>query len=76
VGYRASERAQAQEREAPFPFTISDEQRRLMQWYLEEYLLCPWGEFRTRAQQAERLMGQLGAGLFESVFASRETMAL
>lgn len=30
VGYRASERAQAQEREIPFSFTISDEDRRLL----------------------------------------------
>ena len=39
--------------EASFRCTVTDEQRRLMQWHLEEYLLCPWGEFRHRAQQAE-----------------------
>ena len=45
VSYRAQEGAQLQERETPFAFTVTDEQRRLIQWYLEEYLLYPWGVF-------------------------------
>jgi hypothetical protein len=65
-----------QEREIPFSFRISDDDRRLLQWYLEEYLLYPWGEFRTRAQQVEQRMEQLGTDLFRAVFALPETMAL
>jgi hypothetical protein len=76
VSYRAQEGAQPQERETPFAFTVTDEQRRLIQWYLEEYLLYPWGVFPSRAQQAEALMEQLGAELFGAVFGSRETAAL
>ena len=69
VSYRAQEGAQPQERDTPFAFTVTDEQRRLMQWYLEEYLLYSWGVFRTRAQEAEALMEQLGAELFGAVSA-------
>lgn len=76
VSYRPQEGAQAQERETPFKFTVTDEQRRLIQWYLEEYLIYPWGEFRNRAQQVEQLMEQLGEKLFEAVFGSKETSAL
>jgi len=76
VSYRAQEGAQPQERETSFAFTVTDEQRRLILWYLEEYLLYPWGVFPSRAQQAEALMEQLGAELFGAVFGSRETAAL
>jgi hypothetical protein len=50
VSYRSQEGAQAQERETDFGFSVSENQRRDIQWYLEEYLLYPWGEFRSRAQ--------------------------
>jgi len=73
VSYRAESGAQPQERETEFTFAVTDEQRRLIQWYLEEYLHCPWGEFRIRAKQAEELMERLGAELFDAVFSSRET---
>jgi hypothetical protein len=76
VSYRPQEGAQAQERETAFTFIITEEQRRLIQWYLEEYLLYPWCEFRNRAQRVEELMEQLGVQLFEAVFRSRETGAL
>src|SRR5262249_7922397 len=76
VSYRTQEGAQPQERETPFAFAVTDEQRRLIQWYLEDYLLYPWGVFRTRAQEAEALMGQLGAELFDAVFGSRDTAEL
>ncbi|MBI3796026.1 MAG: CHAT domain-containing protein [Deltaproteobacteria bacterium] len=76
VSYRPQEGAQARERETPFKFTVTDEPRRLIQWYLEEYLVYPWGEFRNRAQQVEQLMQQLGEELFEALFGSRETSAL
>src|SRR5215813_12561275 len=76
VSYRPQEGAQAQERETAFTFAITEEQRQLIQWYLEQYLLYPWGEFRKRAQRAEELMEQLGVKLFEAVFRNRETGAL
>jgi len=76
VSYRSREGAQPQERVTPFGFRIDDEQRRLVQWYLEQYLVFPWGEFRERAQRVETLLQQLGAELFESTFGNRETAAL
>lgn len=76
VSYRAESGMQPQERETEFRFAISGEERRLLRWYLEEYLIYPWGEFRTRAQEAEELMQRLGGALFEAVFRSRETLAL
>ncbi len=71
VSYRAEPGAQPQERETAFTFAITDEQRRLIQWYLEEYLIYPWGEFRTRAEQIEELMERLGVQLFDAVFHNR-----
>lgn len=41
VSYRHESGAQAQEREADFQFAVSPDERRLIQWYLEEYLLYP-----------------------------------
>lgn len=76
VSYRAREGVQPQEHEALFRFTVTDEQRRLMQWYLEEYLVYPWGKFRNRAQQAETMMDELGAQLFNAVFKSKQAAAL
>ncbi len=76
VAYCPREGAQAQERETAFSFTVGDEQRREIQWYLEEYLVYPWGQFRERAAQVEALMERLGAELFDAVFGERETAAL
>ena len=76
VSYRPQEGAQAQERETEFTFAVTEEQRRLIQWYLEEYLLYPWGELRQRASRVEELMTQLGEELFQAVFDNRETAAL
>jgi tetratricopeptide (TPR) repeat protein len=76
VSYCPEMGAQSQGREAEFKFSISDEQHRLIQWYLEEFLIYPWGEFRTRSQQAEDLMTRLGEELFLAVFGTEETRAL
>ena len=76
VSYRPQGGAQAQESEAGFAFTVSEEARRDIQWYLEEYLLYPWGEMANRAQRVEELMGRLGAELFDAVFGSRQAVAL
>lgn len=76
VSYCPQEGAQAQQRETAFEFAVTEDQRRLIQWYLEEYLMYPWGEFRLRAEQAEKLMEQLGVQLFDAVFSSRDTATL
>jgi len=76
VGYRPELGAGAQEREAPFDFTVSDDDRSLLRWYLEEYLVFPWGEFRARAGKAEEAMRRLGEALFDAVFADRNIAAL
>jgi tetratricopeptide (TPR) repeat protein len=76
VSYRKESGAQAQERVADFDFAVTDEQRRLLQWYLEEYLLFPYGEFCNRAQQAEDLMRTLGVQLFEAVFRDPQAAAI
>ena len=71
ISYRPQEGAQQQERETDFGFDVTEKQRRDIQWYLEEYLTYPWGEFRTRAQKVEELMEQLGRELFDAVFGNR-----
>jgi len=76
VAYRSEPGAQPQERETGFGFRISDSDRRLIQWYLEEFLVYPWGQFRERAHQVEQLMANVGAELFEAVFGDRQTFAL
>ncbi len=73
VGYRPREGVQVQEREVPFTFSLTSEERRLIQWYLEQYLLFPWGEFRSRAVQVEALLVSKGTELFGAVFGSPET---
>lgn len=76
VSYRSPDGAQPQERETNFGFAVTENQRRDIQWYLEEYLIYPWGEFRNRAQQVEELMERLGTELFDAVFGNSETGAL
>ncbi|HZT40602.1 MAG TPA: CHAT domain-containing protein [Chthonomonadaceae bacterium] len=75
VSYQAQEGAQPQEKEVEFAFQISDEERKLIQWYLEEYLGFPWGEFRNRAERAEELMKGKGVELFDAVFNDRQALA-
>jgi hypothetical protein len=55
VSYRAEPGAQPQEREIDFNFALTEEQHRLILWYLEEYLLYPWDEFVNRAKRMEEL---------------------
>ena len=62
------DRGQPQATETAFDFSVTDEERRRIQWYLEEYLQFPWGEFRTRAAEVEAEMDALGARLFEAIF--------
>ncbi len=53
-----------------FDFIITDNERRDIQWYLEESLMCPWGEFRNRAERIEKEMQEIGARLFNAIFES------
>ena len=76
VSYRPEPRARDKSHEADFHFTVTDDQRKLIQWYLEEYLIYPWGVFRKRALEAEALMVQLGEDLFRAVFCDSSMMAL
>jgi tetratricopeptide (TPR) repeat protein len=68
VIYRKDSSTQPQIAETDFDFQISDEDRRLIQWYLEEYLQYPWGEFVNRANKAKELMRSMGEKLFNSIF--------
>src|SRR5208283_5517912 len=76
VSYRQDPAAHAQERETEFDFSVSDDEQRLIQWYLEEFLSYPWGEFQNRARRAEALMIELGQRLFKAVLTDGETRAL
>jgi len=76
VSYRKEIGAQAQERENNFKFFIQGEQRHDIQWYLEEYLTYPWGEWRNRAKRVEEMMTHLGEELFRTVFSTEEIRVL
>jgi tetratricopeptide (TPR) repeat protein len=76
VTYRERQGTQPQERTSEFPFRVTEDQHRLLQWYCEQYLRYPWGGFVTRAKEAEALMFRLGAELFESVFGNTGTLWL
>jgi hypothetical protein len=76
VAYKSQPAAQPQERTIDFNFVLSDRQRSDIQWYLEEYLIYPWGEWTTRAHKIEAEMEKLGVELFEAVFADPKTAAL
>jgi len=54
-----------------FTFSVSTEDRELIQWYLEEYLSYPYGAFQERAKRAENVIHDLGAELFAEVFRNK-----
>ncbi len=60
----------------PFMLAYSDEDRGLLRWYLEEYLMCPLAVYRDRAIRAEERMEKLGGELFEAVFKDRDAYNL
>jgi tetratricopeptide (TPR) repeat protein len=76
VEYRADGSTQPQTAEIPFTFDYDPKDRRLVQWYLEEYFTCPWGEYRNRAVRAEQTIRDLGERLFKAVFSPEETRDL
>ena len=71
VSYQQREGAQPQVRETDFAFDLVDDERKLIQWYLEEYLTFPWADHR--AHEAEALMVRKGEELFNAVFSGTET---
>ena len=64
------------EHEADFEFSISDDDRWLMRWYFEQYLLFPYGLFKDRAEKAEKVMEDAGARLFNAVFGEQAIQRL
>ena len=54
-----------------FTFSVSTEDRELIQWYLEEYLTYPYGAYQERAKRAENVIHDLGAELFAEVFRNK-----
>ena len=76
VSFIARPGVQAMTRTVPFDFTLTPEERRDIQWYLESYLLLPTGEFKIRAGRIEAMMEAKGAELFKAVFGVTETYAL
>ena len=70
------EGAQPQVQEIPFAFSLTQPERVQIQWYLEQYLIFPWGEFRTRAQGVEELMERKGVELFQAIFRDPGASAL
>ena len=76
VRYLKNTDTRALDYQVEFEFGVTQEQRDLIQWYLEEYLRYPWGEFHNRATKAVNLMNQLGAELFRAVFGNKETSAI
>ena len=57
-----------------FSFEMSDDDRRLVQWYMEDYLSYPYAAFVDRAKKAEELMRQMGEELFDAVFSDRRSI--
>ncbi|HLG15897.1 MAG TPA: CHAT domain-containing protein [Blastocatellia bacterium] len=76
VAYRPEPGAQLQERETQLDFAVTEDDRRQIQWYLEEFLIYPWGEFRERALEVEELMIRRGEELFRAIFTDPQTAAL
>ncbi len=67
VCYRSESGMQETER-FPFTFRVSKDNRELIQWYLEEYLIYPYGAYQDRAKRAEKVISDVGAELFATVF--------
>ncbi len=65
--YRSKDGLQETDR-FPFRIKISREDRKLIQWYLEEYLMYPYGAYRERAKRAEKVISDLGAELYAAIF--------
>jgi hypothetical protein len=76
VEYRADPHVQPQTAEVPFAFEYDPKDRRLVQWYLEEYFTCPWGVYKERAALAEKTIRDLGEQLFKAVFGPEDTRDL
>src|SRR5262245_2049851 len=76
VGFQPRLGVQPQERVVPFSFSVTKEERDLIQWYLEQYLIFPWGPFRDRAKRAEEMMERKGTELFDAIFNHKDASTL
>ena len=74
VVYRPESTSGVESDPIPFSFEISDDDRRLVQWYMEEYLSYPYAGFADRAKKAEELIRQKGEELFDAVFSDRRSI--
>jgi tetratricopeptide (TPR) repeat protein len=67
---------QKQECEFGFTYEVSEQERDLIAWYLERYLLFPYGPFQSRAAEAEAATEAMGERLFAAIFTERSAQAL
>ena len=56
--------------ESDFPFTLSDQDREDLRWYLEDYLEYPIDPAPTIAERIEQRLTEVGTQLFRGLFAS------
>lgn len=58
----------------PVAFTdpLNREDRKELRWYLEDYVIFPYGAERYRAERLENRMAELGESLFNQVFIKGE----
>ena len=71
VSYRSKGAIKKTER-FPFVFIIFTEDRKLIQWYLEDYRTYPYGAFYDRAKKTEKFMFNTGTALFDEIFHNKE----
>ena len=74
VGYRSKGTIRETDR-FPFTFSISKEDRKRIQEYLEEYRIYPYGAFQYRAKLAEKVIYDTGTALFNEIFHNKEDKA-
>ena len=68
--HRVAVRADDAEGVSEFAFALSDEDRRDIRWYLEEFLEYPLDPAPVLAARVERRMAEIGTELFHAVFGS------
>lgn len=72
VSYRPEQTTEPQKSDRiDFAFEMTNDERELIQWYMEEYLLYPYGAYVDRANKAEKLIRQKGEELFTAVFSDQ-----
>jgi CHAT domain/AAA domain len=49
---------------------LQEEEEERLRWYLEEYWKWPYEQFRTRAEEVEALLPEIGQRLYQALFGS------